>query len=264
MKNLNLENLGITKQEFLVYQVILKSPTHNVTEISKEVGINRTTLYTILKSLTAKKLLVENKKSSSVKYNAVSPKSLLELAQIHQKEVANQLVELQKNIPYLNALANLENLRSDIDFFIQKGKEAIKTYNALLATAKSEITGFTFDENATIDDVLRFKNGKLVLNAYAKTVMKYGDKFVFAGTSKSIKKTASFFEIAPELKGKFQPRWLAPDEVNLKLNLYVFDDWVMLITRNSDKLIYFIRNIEIADSFKSLSLFLWKHANPIH
>lgn len=254
----------ISAIEFKTYKAILKNPPINISKLAQLLNINRTTLYLVLTSLEKKGLIKNVKgKEAKIKYRAMSPYKLLDFVDKRRKEILSNFEKIRQQIPYLYSLLKLEE---KFKYIVFKGPNSLCDIKKILATSTEFLTGFTFNSIINLNDYIPIDdNGELIENDnYIKTILKYGDFFVFPGDDKSIAKVRDVLSKFPHLEGKFEPRWVDKSELNLNLNLFAFDDIVIFYTgRNKSLSGYAIKNKELASSFRSLSLFIWKNANPI-
>ncbi|PIR04575.1 MAG: hypothetical protein COV59_00415 [Candidatus Magasanikbacteria bacterium CG11_big_fil_rev_8_21_14_0_20_39_34] len=71
-----LKHLGLSEKEIQIYLVVLQYGSIGATKISKNTQINRTTVYSVLKELVAKKLITEDLASPIAKFVARPPESI--------------------------------------------------------------------------------------------------------------------------------------------------------------------------------------------
>jgi len=263
---LNLDKIGITKEEYIVYKAIIDTPVDNITILAKKVGITRVTLYKILDSLKSKGLIKQTSISKAkFKYIAVSPDVLMDFVDKYQRESNSQLELLKKEITILKAMAGDDKDLDASSFLVIRGANTNEELDGLILNEKAQLYGFTYDYH--VEACFKFdKDYRLEENDYLKVVMSCGDKFVFPGNTKSINTAKKVLKMNPFLKSKWEPRWIDPKKFNMKVNFYCFADKVAFALgsyKQKDFLAYVIKNAEIAESMRSLSIFLWENANKI-
>ena len=93
MKNLS-HIIGLTETESRIYQAVLHGGQLTQTDIAKATAYNRTSLYTPLKRLTQKNLLLKNPKGKRLYYTANNPEKLLKNASQSFSALESSLPEL--------------------------------------------------------------------------------------------------------------------------------------------------------------------------
>ncbi len=99
-----LEKLGLSPKEALIYLEILKRGSITAHQLEMITGINRTTVYSVAKSLVEKDLIAEDKGSMKKKFSA-EPDALLQLVAEDRQRVEAKSREIGKLLPELNKLA---------------------------------------------------------------------------------------------------------------------------------------------------------------
>src|SRR3989338_2798739 len=121
MYNLHLEQLGLTKNQSLVYLSLLKLGSTTAQSIIKESGLHRSRVYDSLERLEDLGLVSYVVKDFKKYFQAANPEKLLDYVD-EKKEIVSQLIpELKK----------LEGMKKEvINASIYKGKEGIKTIHS--------------------------------------------------------------------------------------------------------------------------------------
>ncbi len=114
-----LESLGLPEQEASAYLALLKIGGSRASTLAREMGVKRTTIYAILKSLTAKNLALVYFRKSKRFYHAVSPDKI---SSIFEKK----LEAFNGIIPYLQSVEKKEAQTLGLRFI--ETKEELKQY----------------------------------------------------------------------------------------------------------------------------------------
>lgn len=91
---LTLQNFGFSEKEADVYIGLLELGKGTVTEISRKAGINRTTGYDILNSLTNKGVVSVSGKEPKQEYAAESPDSITTYLKRQAEKVAGDIKKI--------------------------------------------------------------------------------------------------------------------------------------------------------------------------
>ena len=92
-----LKKLDFSEKESLVYLSILILSQATPANIAKDININKTTVYDILKILLEKDLVSKYKKSSKTYFNALDPERLLGYLE-REKEEKIKIIDRQKEL----------------------------------------------------------------------------------------------------------------------------------------------------------------------
>lgn len=261
MSTPDLNSLGITTEEYSLYRAVLKEPVVNVSRYAEKLGIKRPTLYNLLDGLVAKGLL--KKSGSGARYSAESPEELLKFAESAKQRTLDQIQTLRKELPLLAMLG--QSVQEDSEVIVLRGPEVYDRLGTILDEPTEGYLGFTYSYHVEV--YFDFdRNGELIENDYLKTVMRVGDKFVFPGTDETIQQTQNLLRRYPYLEGKWQPRWVDPQNFDFAINMTVVEDKTAFthVGHEKDRFACIIKDDKLAAAMKSISLFIWNHAHPIH
>ncbi|MEK7085537.1 MAG: helix-turn-helix domain-containing protein, partial [Patescibacteria group bacterium] len=116
-----LRKIGFSEKEAMAYMQLIRLGAQPVSVISEKAGINRTTTYDIIKSLTKKGLIASIKKGSVTYFKALDPKQLLNYLEREKTEQTKRIEKQQKEIeillPALISLENPESTKPKVTFY---------------------------------------------------------------------------------------------------------------------------------------------------
>lgn len=124
MHQKNLEYLGLSEKEALVYVALLKVEKSQAIQLARKLGIKQPTIYVILDSLLKKNLVREVQVGKRAFYSAESPESLTRLVLKEKNEIDNKAKRAEKIIAELKTIDKDEGERPVVRFY--EGKEALK------------------------------------------------------------------------------------------------------------------------------------------
>lgn len=259
---MELHNLGITTDEYNVYVEILKSPPRDISVLAKKVTIKRSTLYSVLNSLTNKGLIKPLIRSKfGYKYKAFSPNTLLKIIETNNEKIQNGFNELKNQIPLLNVLYNSEEIpSSDVEYYFYYNESIPILMEDLVGRSREKILGIANDH--FFYDVFEFdKAGKVLDSVYYQTVMRVGDRFVFTGDKKKKTEVTKHLKNNPALIGHWEPRWIDSKRLNFDMNINTFEDKTFIcIPQNEKWLVWYVKNEKLAFSLQRLCQYLWDTA----
>lgn len=138
----NLTGFGLSKTEQDIYMHLLRRGALAPLIISRETGINRTTLYRILESLSQKGLVSEALAYKSRRYEAADPSKLSLIVTQKQSEIdllKDQLPDITKQLSLITS-----SFDPSTRIFFFKGQSGLRQllYNTLQST--TEVVGYGF------------------------------------------------------------------------------------------------------------------------
>ncbi len=229
-----LKEMGLTKNESLIYKALLEKGSLQAGKISQKTGLHRRTVYDTIETLITKGLISYIKKNNTKIYQASSPKKFLSI--IKQKE--NTINEI---LPTMMDLYNQPNEKTETNFY--KGKNGIKTVLEDQLQQKEEILIMGASESAY--DILQF-----YFKWYDKKRKdkKIPTKIIFNKTNKKMKIPLSKIKYLPESHSS-----------NMAINIYA-DKVAIILWQKENPIAIVIKEKEIAQGYKKHFQLMWQIA----
>ncbi len=136
-----LQKIGFSDKEALVYIASLELGSATILEISKKAKVKRPTTYVIFEDLIRKGLASSFEKGKKRYFQVESPERLLTLFRLKEKELQEQEREFKVMFPQLKDLYALSGERPSVRFF--EGKEGIKAIQEDILKSKGVLREFT-------------------------------------------------------------------------------------------------------------------------
>jgi sugar-specific transcriptional regulator TrmB len=226
-----LQKLGLSDKESLIYLELVKLGESTANSISKETSTNRTVTYNVLQQLIDEGLVGYIKKNGKRYYSVSNPNSLL--SPIKEKEViANDLI---KKIKSLNVRDNPSHKVE-----VYEGVEGMRSIFDKISKAKSLVvlnaTGLIFDflkysASHIVKDMQTIKGMRVIGNSIIKK-SKFGN---------SVSKWKYF-----------------PKEYDNYATTFIFDGCVVIQILTGKPFLIFIESREIYEGYKKDFDLLWK------
>lgn len=118
-----LSRAGLSDKEAQIYAYLVESGGAFPTDIAKHTGLNRTTTYKVLDTLSIRGLVTELEKRKKYFYQAESPKSLERFASTQMTIAKRQIESLEQVMPVLEGLYNASPNKPVVRFF--EGEEGV-------------------------------------------------------------------------------------------------------------------------------------------
>lgn len=237
MENIKvLIELGLSESEATTYLALLKLGGSLASTVAKEIGIKRTTIYAILKTLASKGFVLIYFRKNKRFYYAQKPKKLSGLFE--------QKIEAFQNIvPLLN---NIEKKQGEVFGlrYIETKKELEQFYLEILEEYKNKeycIIGDTSSwENVIKDFFEEFRNKRAKLNIKTRLLL----------SSNSI-------GINPAEKTLLREFKYLPEKYKFKSTIDIFKDKILIVSPEITSLAIVIVAPAMVDVFKSIFEILW-------
>lgn len=254
MENTNLElknallSLGFPEKEVGVYLAILDLGKGTVSQISRRAGINRTTGYDILDSLSRKKLVSVSGKEPKQEYLAESPENITVFLKEQIGSYTEKLKKAEDLAPQLKSLHHVGD-RPSVRFY--EGKDGlIKVYEDTL-TSHEPIRAY-----ATIDDMHKALPHYFPAYYKRRTQRGIAIRGIVPKTETAIERVKHNREEARETA------LVPPDKFYFSPEINIYDDKVMIASWR-EKLGIIIESREIADAMKKIYELAWAEARRL-
>lgn len=170
-----LQDIGLNEKEALIYVSLLQVDNVSVLELSKKTGINRSTTYVILDSLSKKGLVSEIQISKKIHYQAEPPERLETYVERQRVNLDEQAKRLKDVIPQLKSVKREMGERPIIKYF--DGREGvISALENYFEQAKSGGESYAIYSRDLIDQIFteaekqKFKKIRVGKDLYSKAI----------------------------------------------------------------------------------------------
>jgi len=245
-----LIELGFQEKEASVFLSLLELGPSTATEIARKAGINRTTSYDILESLSSRGLISLIPEAKIQKYAAQDPKKVIDFL---ENKVRNTKKQLEKATSLLPELMSVYNTKEKPRVKFYEGIEEMKEAFEDTLTAKNEILAYAVGE-----DMYKALSEKYFNDYFKKRVAKNISVRVIAPDDEGTKKVIE--NDAEELRTTL----LVPKETfyfSVETNIY--NNKVLLISWR-EKFAVLVESAQIADSQRKMFELAWMGAKSIN
>ncbi len=243
MDTKQLEELGLSKNESLIYLFLLKKGETTTGSIIKETGIANSRVYESLNGLIDKGLVSYNVQKDGKHFQAESPNKFSEIEEQRRKKI-------QDLMPQLNLLKNSE--QKETTTAVYEGFEGFKT--AFKRIIDDCPRGGTIDVFGFSQPQYESQNLSLFLtNLNLKSIDKKQKlRLITDKSSKGFQKTITQ---SKNIERKYLPEgYLSPAAMD------IFEDYVYMFLWEEKPFVFMIKNKMIAESFKQYFKVLWSIA----
>jgi len=238
MDTTNLEKIGLTRNESVIYISLLKLGITSAQDIVKESELHRSRVYDSLESLQRKGLVSYVIKDYKKYFQAVKPEKLLEYVN-EQKEAIKQL------LPKLHKIEGTK--REEISATVYKGKEGLKTIHSEMLREGKDIR--VLGAKALIYSELQY-----FLPNFERQRIKKKMKWICLWDKKEYTKRITNKRL---MEGKSLPKGFDSNGV-----VNIFGDKVAIVLwKENHPTGFMIDNKDISESFKKWFNLMWSYSN---
>lgn len=238
-----LKTLGLKDAEIRVYLAGLKLGSATIRELASETKLQRTMLYPLIESLSAKRLATYHTSSGIRQIDMAHPsmiKSLVEHEQLKLAELTQKLPELEQALTGL-----MLPVGESVSVRFAKGEEEIERATWQILKTKNKC----FYAIASIDSLLQ-----TLSPAYFKKFFKTRDRLGIASKAlwtQSLKNTP--FRDSPFRDLRILPKCVE----TLTSTIYIYDDTVIILPVAKPPYCIVIHSASYAQSMRVLFELLW-------
>ncbi len=245
---ITLQTFGWSMKETDVYISVLELGKGTVTEISRKAGINRTTGYDILNSLSQKGVVSVSGKEPKQEYAAESPAMITEYLKKKMSETLEHIKKSEEVVPELELLYAKKN-RPKIRFY--EGIEGLENVYEDTLTSTEAIRAY-----ATVDDM-------------HNTLPKYFPEYYKRRAEKGIairaivpKTVVGVERGEKDIEEKREIAFVPPEKYYFSPEINIYDNKVMIASWR-EKLGIIIESTEIADAMKKIYELAWDRSKEL-
>ncbi|MSU55729.1 MAG: hypothetical protein EXS51_00255 [Candidatus Taylorbacteria bacterium] len=243
-----LHSLGFGEKEAVVYVALLELGRGTVTQISRKAGINRTTGYDILDSLSNKGVVNVSGKEPKQEYSAEPPESVIAYLRKEAEAARERITRAEALLPELRSVHATQN-RPKIKFY--EGTEGLKQVYEDTLTSAEAIRAY-----ANVDDM--HKGLPNYFPEYYKRRAGAGIAIRAIVPSTLIARARSSYNEEEKREIAFVPE----DKYYFSPEINIYDNKVMIASWR-EKLGVIIESAEIADAMKKIYELAWAEAKRL-
>jgi len=241
MDYVDLERLGLNKNEARVYYALLLKGEATAQELVKSLGVYRNIVYDNLEKLTEKGLVSFVNEGNKRKFIAQKPSAIIEFLESKQEELDKKISTAQKLTPEINKLLKSHKSKQEVSVF--RGIAGLKKVLAEIVVAKKswcigitnnsvEILGETYWKNYNLKKKKTRTYEWLLWNSdFVNTVIG---------------------------KNKRSKHRVLPRQLDQVTETIMFKDKVAIFVFSVEPIVIIIENKEVFETFRQHFEFLWK------
>lgn len=240
----SLKQLGLSLKEIKFFQICFKIGPASTHEIAKVAKIERSTAYLIADHLLKAGLLKQDLKHYKRNLHTIEPQKLYQLIASKQRQLRRQELELEENLPQLQALYRASEIHPKVQLF-QGRLGLIKIWQDILS-AKSEILLWTNQESENLiftptqHQAFITQRIKKQLHIRVLAVNNQKAQLLKQFDTTSLRQTK-----------------LLPHDITFNTETYIYDSKVAILDYNKDIIGILIESVPITQSHKAIFDLTW-------
>lgn len=244
--------IGLSYNESIIYEFLLKNGGSSAGTIIKKTPLKRGVVYYVLADLQKKGLISEQKKKKIAYFSPNHPQKLEEYLSEKENELKKAKNSLIANFPAIISDFNLVSGKPG--FKIYEGRKGLVEVLNDSLTSKEEI--LTYAEIEGMEKYLGKDNEKYVEK---RKMLKKIKKGIVADTPYAKNYLKNYDRSVTEI------RFIDSNKFPLFLEMEIYDNKVSFMTFSEKRLIgAIIENEEIYKTQKSIFKMIWENAKPFH
>lgn len=244
-----LEKFGLSNKESKIYLSLLESGASPVSDIAKKAGINRSTAYVLLESLS-KYGLVSTFENNGIKlYNPAPPERIIHYLEESVKKYTELIGSAHSVLPELKSMYVGVGPKPKVQFF--EGAEGIKTVYEDTLMSKEEIRAY-----ASIENMHKTLPGYFPGYYQRRAANGIKIRAILPDTPEARERVKHNVEEAREARLVSSDKYAISPEINIYENKVVFMSLV-------EKFALIIESQELADALKKTFELAWEGAGNL-
>ncbi len=241
-----LLSLGLKNEEIDIYLTLLKLKQALLSEIARELGVNRTTLYPYIDGLLKRSLVRKSIKGKRIVYVPESPKKLLDIKRGQDKLLSFALPELEKMFSDIKE-------KPEVLFF--SGKRSISD----IYDKMTQNPGFLYSIFSPKEYFKLFNENDG--EKFLQNIEKYGIELKELVPNDKDGKEYKEYGYTPLLGKPFKFKKhevrILPKDINIENDILINSSSIALVSPKTETAIW-IQNESLSNTFKSIFNFLWQ------
>lgn len=244
-----LERFGLSNKEAKIYLSLLESGGSPVSDIAKKAGINRSTAYVLLESLSRYGLVSTFEKGGVKLYNPAPPDRLIHYLEESVKKYTELIGSAHGILPELKSMYVGVGTKPKVQFF--EGHEGIKTVYEDTLTSKEDIRAY-----ASIENMHKTLPGYFPEYYKRRAARNIKIRAILPDTPEARERVKHNKEEARETRLVPSEKYAISPEINIYENKIVFMSLV-------EKFALIIESLELADALKKSFELAWEGAKKL-
>ena len=242
-----LSSLDLSEKEKQFFLISLKLGPATVSQVAKASKLERSTAYLISESLISKGLLEHDSKLYRNKVIAVEPRQLLRMISSKQRKLRRQEIELQENLPGLQAFYSTSGVRPKVRLY--EGRNGLLNVWGDILSSRGEILLWTNQE--TEKRVFSLEDHNMFVQQ--RSMKKLPIRVLAVTNAKGQK-------LLKEDEGVLRSTKLLPKKVDFSAETYIYDNKVAILDYTTDIIGVIIQSEQIANAQKAIFELSWNQS----
>lgn len=242
-----LQKLGLSDKEALVYLSSLELGPSPVQVISRKAEVNRATTYVMIESLLRRGLMSTFDKGKKTMYTAEKPERLHRIVHAERASVEEKESVIKRLLPDLDAISDAAGERPKVSFY--EGEEGLEAMREAIFASKAD----ALEDFISFDDL----NHLLPEKHWERHSSRLGERKIKGRTLYSAE---SDRKMSGKAKGHWQFRQIPKDKFPMHGELTVYGNRVAMLALRGKLVGVIVESKEMATMVRSMFNLAWLQA----
>ena len=248
-------NLSISGDESRLYIAMLSSGGITAGDLAKQTGLPRPSIYTILKRLIIKGLVVESRKDNKKIFVPIHPDKIIDIFETRKKDLEHSEKEFKKYLSDIRSLLSNSYMSPKLEIF--ESKEGLERVLKDMLLYKDITTEAMWPIQTMIDTLSpeffdrhnreRIKQNISVRAIWPENQVVNFKKHPYLGSGKDFKR---------EIR-------IAPENMDFSMGYWIYGNKIAFLSSRKESFGFIIESAELSKTLRSQFNIVWKQSEPI-
>lgn len=249
------ESLLVSPDESKLYIAMLSSGSITAGDLAKQTGFPRPSVYTILKRLVIKGLVLESRKDNKKVFIPIHPDQVVDLFEVKKKELEYSEKEFKSLLPDLRSLLSGSYISPKLEIFesregLERVLKDMLLYRDITTEAVWPIQTMIDTLSPTFFD--RHNRERIQRNIFTRAIWPENQvinfkKHPYLGSGKDFKR---------EIR-------IAPENIDFSMGYWIYGSKIAFLSSRKESFGFIIESAELAKTLRSQFEIIWNHSEKV-
>jgi sugar-specific transcriptional regulator TrmB len=249
-------SLSISPDESKLYIAMLSSGGVTAGDLAKQTGLPRPSIYTTLKRLIIKGLVVESRKNNKKVFVPIHPDQITNLFETKKKEIEQSENEFKNSLTDLRSLLSNSYISPKLEIF--ESREGLERVLKDMLLYRDITTEALWPIQTMIDTLSpeffdRHNRERIKQNIFTRAIWPENQvvnfkKHPYLGSGKDFKR---------EIR-------IAPENIDFSMGYWIYGNKIAFLSSRKESFGFIIESAELAKTLRSQFDIIWKQAEVVH
>lgn len=248
--------LSISPEESKLYIAMLSSGGITAGDLAKQTGLPRPSIYTTLKRLIIKGLVVESRKDNKKIFIPIHPDQITDLFETKKREIQHSEKEFKSSLPDLRSLLSNSYISPKLEIF--ESREGLERVLKDMLLYRDITTEAIWPIQTMIDTLSpeffeRHNRERIKQNIFTRALWPENQvvnfkEYPYLGSGKDFKR---------EIR-------IAPENIDFSMGYWIYGNKVAFLSSRKESFGFIIESAELAKTLQSQFDIVWKQSEVVN